>query len=123
MVEASGAMIWPREYLVPAVPLAVLRKGVREVLLWFKAAQDQGKGRGPFLTTPVTALGRQGSPWQIPRPVVLGIGSLMPFAEKKKKKKKKVRVDKHLYKGKTYFQHNFGIDSVTACSLTMMENS
>lgn len=49
------------------VPLAVLRKGVGEALLWLKAAQDQDKGRGHLLTIPVTALGRQGSPWQIPR--------------------------------------------------------
>lgn len=67
MVEASGAGVWPHKYLVPAVPLAVLRKGVGEALLWIKAAQDQDKGRGHLLTIPITALGRQGSPWQIPR--------------------------------------------------------
>lgn len=69
MVEASGAAMRPHKHLVPAVPLAVLR----EALLWLKAAQDQPKGRGHLPSIPVTALGRQGNPWQIGRYKVSGI--------------------------------------------------
>lgn len=50
MAEASGAVIGPHKYLMPAVPLAVLRQGLGEALLWFKAAHDQEKGRDHLLT-------------------------------------------------------------------------
>lgn len=125
MVEASGAMIQLHKYLVPTVHLAFLRKGVGEVFLWFKAAQDQEIKEGvvpslfPTGMKSCNCLGRQGSPWEIPRSVVLEIGSLISFAEKRKRKRK---VREHHYKGKIYFQHNFKIDLVSAASSsTIME--
>lgn len=82
MVEIWGALICPDD-LVPVVLVV-------EALLWYKAAgQHQDKGRSHLFTTPywdevLKLPWKDKGPWQTPRSMVLAIGSLMFFAEKRK---------------------------------------
>lgn len=86
--------MWAHKCLVPAVPVTILRRKEGEVLLWFKAAQDQDKG-GQFLTITyrgeILKLSWEGKgALPISRPVALGraycISSLHPALEKKGRK-------------------------------------